>query len=210
MDVTDAMAARRMVRSFDGSPLDQPVVTSIFEEALRAPTAGNARGIEWVVLLGASEVAAYFDAATDESWRLTSARAPGLRRASAIGICLADPAAYAERYAEDDKSASGLGAGPDAWPVPYWIGDAGASTMAALLLASEAGLDAAFLGAFRRVAKIKEAMSIPEELIVYGAVLLGHSDGADHRSRSLDRAGPTRAERIHRGRYSAAQPSERR
>ena len=210
MDVGDALASRRMVRSFDGVPLDEVIVTSIFQEALRAPTAGNARGIEWVVLLGTSETSLYFDAATDEAWRLTSPRWPGLTRASAVGICLADPGAYGARYADDDKSSSGLGTGPDAWPVPYWIGDAGASTMASLLLANEAGLDAAFLGAFRRISEIKEAIGIPEGSIIYGAILLGHGDGADHRSHSLDRPGPTRVERIHRGRYETHQLRERR
>jgi nitroreductase len=201
MDVHRAISQRRMVRSFDGSALEPEEVLTIFDDALRAPTAGNARGISWLVLVGALEVSRYFEAATDPAWRAGSARYEGLKGASAIGLCIVDVAAYVARYGEQDKVSSGLGQGPDAWPVPYWFGDAGASCMAALLRIEEEGLNACFLGAFRGAEALHQAFSIPSEEVIYGAILLGRGDGGDHRAASLDRAGPSRAARLHRGSF---------
>ena len=122
-------------------------------------------------------------------------------------LVLADPDAYVERYGEGDKASSGLGAGTKAWPIPYWIGDAGAATMALLLACEERELGCCFLGAFRGADALASELDIPEELLVYGAVLIGRPDGQDHRSASLDRPGKSRASRVHRGRYGgAAQP----
>ena len=204
MDVHDALRSRRMVRSFDASPLEPEEVVELFEASLWAPTAGNARGVSWVVLVGPDEVARYFDAATDADWRRRSARASGLGRASAIGVCIADPVAYIARYAKPDKVTSGLGESATAWPVPYWIGDAGAATMAALLLAQERGIAAAFLGAFRNDEALKLALAIPTDHLIYGAVLLGRPDNADHRSASLGLDGISRSDRIHRGSLSGS------
>jgi nitroreductase len=150
-------------------------------------------------LIGPLETAIYFDATTDEAWRARSSRFEGLSRAAAVGICVANPAAYLARYAAPDKASSGLGTNAEDWPVPFWFGDAGASTMAALLLAEELGLAAAFLGCFRGESELKSALDIPESYRVYGAILLGRPDGGDHRSSSLDRPGPSRSQRLHRG-----------
>lgn len=202
MDVTQALVSRRMVRSFDGSLLSDELVASVFDHALRVPTAGNAQGISWITLLGHEETALYFDAATDPDWRSTSARYLGLSRASAIGICLYNPDHYVARYAEADKVSSGLGENAESWPVPYWIGDAGASCLAALLVAESLGLQGCFLGAFRNTDTIHKTFAIPKAFGIYGAVLLGRSDGNDHRSPSLDRNGVSRSSRIHRRQFS--------
>jgi nitroreductase len=188
-----------MTRSFAAEALDEDEVTTLFEMALRAPTAGNCRGIGIVLLVGPDAVAHYFDAATDASWRSTSRRSEGLSRAAAVGVVVADPGAYVARYAEDDKVSSGLGDSRDAWPVPYWFGDAGAVALAALLLAEERGWAGCFLGAFRHQEELRVALSIPEEHMIYGAVLLGRPDGADHRSASLERPVPTRRSLVRRG-----------
>ncbi|MEI8051984.1 MAG: nitroreductase family protein [Actinomycetes bacterium] len=202
MDVRDALNRRRMVRSFSAKAVDEVIVTSVFDDALRAPTAGNSRGISWILLCGPKETARYFEATTDAAWRERSTRAEGLQRAGVVAVCVADPLAYVERYQAEDKVASGLGSDSSAWPVPYWIGDAGFSTMAALLRAEEEGLSASFLGAFRGNIALKEALSIPTGHIVFGAVLLGYPDGDDHRSASLDRTGPSRRDRLHRATFS--------
>jgi hypothetical protein len=73
--------------------------------------------------------------------------------------------------------------------------------MAALLLAEERELAAAFLGSFRGEEDLKGALGIPESYRVYGAILLGRPDDGDHRSSSLDRPGPTRSHRLHRGSF---------
>ncbi len=105
------------------------------------------------------------------------------------------------RYGEPDKSGSGLGDGPERWPVPYWIGDAAFGVMAVLLEAVDAGLGACILGAFRGEAELAARLGVPTEWRLFCAVVLGRPDGNDHRSPSLDRPGPTDAERIHRGRW---------
>ncbi len=200
--MSDALRRRRMTRSFTGDPVGHDVLDALCHLALRAPTAGNARGIELLILDGPDEVATYFSATTDEAWRRRSSRFAGLSRAGAVVIVLADPTTYVDRYGAADKASSGLGEGPEAWPVPYWVGDAGAATMALLLACEEQDLGCCFLGAFRGVEQLLDALGAPARLLVYGAVLIGIPDGADHRSASLDRPGSTRAERIHHGRMA--------
>jgi nitroreductase len=85
--------------------------------------------------------------------------------------------------------------------VPYWFGDAAFATMALLLRATEAGLGACFLGSFRGEEALLGALGVPPDWRLFGTVLLGYPDGADHRSPSLSRPGPSAATRVHRGRW---------
>jgi nitroreductase len=198
MDVRDALRRRRMIRAFDGSELGEERIADLCDDALRAPTAGYARGVEAVVLAGAEGVQRYLRAATDEDWRADSARADGLARAGGAVVVVCDPGAYTERYGEPDKASSRLEE-LTAWPVPYWYGDAAFATMALLLLAEEDGLAACFLGAFRHESEVLSALGAPRGRRLFGAVLLGHAASTQPRSRSLDRDGPTRGARVVRG-----------
>jgi len=198
MEVTEALRRRRMTRSFDGTELDEDRLAAMCEEALRAPTAGHARGVEAVVLAGTVGVSRYLEAATDEHWRATSPRSRGLAAAGGAVVVLCDPERYATRYAEADKAPSGLDS-PAKWPVPYWYGDAGAFCMALLVLAEDAGLAACFLGAFRRRDEVLGMLDAPRGRELYGAVLLGVASAQQRRSASLERPGPSRAERVVRG-----------
>jgi nitroreductase len=201
MELTEAIRRRHMVRSFAERPVPTVVVAKLLADSLRAPSAGNTRGTAWVVLCGPAETAPYWEHATTAEWRARSARWAGLSRAPVVALSLASPAAYLERYCEPDKADSGLGGAEDAWPVPYWFGDAAFATMTLLLRAAEVGLGAAFLGNFRGEAGLLGALGVPPGWRLFGSVLLGHPDGADHPSASLDRAGPTPEERIHLGRW---------
>lgn len=189
-----------MTRSFDGTTVDADELASWCEDAMRAPTAGFSRGVEAVVLGGADGVARYLAAATDAAWRASSPRAPGLARAGGAVVVLCNPAAYAARYAEADKSSSGLG-DVDAWPVPYWYGDAGGFTMALLLLVEDHGIGACFLGAFRNEASVLAEVRAPSDRLLYGAVLVGGRSGGERRSSSTRRRGPTFADRVVRERF---------
>ena len=205
-----------MVRSFRADPVDPGVVARLLDDALRAPTAGNTRGVDWLVLQGPEETSAYWAATTTPSWRETSRRWPGLSRAPVVALALTSPAAYLRRYGEPDKASSGLGppaaggGGPDghgahgeaAWPVPYWFGDAAFSTMTLLLGATGAGLGACFLGNFRGEGELLGALGVPEGWRLFGTVLIGHPDGGDHRSASLDREAGPRSASVHRGRWT--------
>ena len=227
MDLHEAIRRRAMVRSFATDPVDPVVLDTVMQAALRAPSAGNTAGTSWVVLEGSTQTALYWECATDQAWRSTSARWPGLRRAPVILLAYTSAEAYVARYAEADKagsrsrSGSGTGAGagvgsradsgpPEAagpalgldaaeWPVPYWVGDAAFGVMTVLLCAVDAGLGACVLGNFRGEAALAEALGVPADWSLFCAVVLGHPDGHDHPSPSLDRPRPSPDERIHRG-----------
>ena len=200
MELHEAIRRRAMVRSFSTEPVDRAVVHRVLRAALRSPTAGNTRGTAWVVLEGPEHTAIYWDVTTDDDWRTRNrTRFEGLRRAPVVLLAYASPGAYVARYARPDKEASGLGAGPDAWPVPYWYGDAAFGVMAVLLGAVDAGLGACVLGAFRGVAQLAGVLNVPEGRRLFCAVVLGHPDGRDRPSRSRDCADPDVHERIHWG-----------
>jgi nitroreductase len=191
-----------MCRSFAADPVDATVLERVLAGALSSPTAGNAQGTSWIVLQGATQTATYWDATTDAAWRERNpAWFEGLARAPVVLLAYASPAAYVERYAEPDKADGALGTGPEAWPVPYWYGDAAFGVMAVLLQAVDAGLGACVLGNFRGEAKLARAVGIPDPWRLFCAVLLGKPDGKGHRSASLDRPGAQRGARIHHGRW---------
>ena len=127
MEFSDLARRRRMVRSFDGTPVPGDLMAAWCELALSAPTAGNSAGVQFVVI-EPIKVAAYFEAATDKSWRSNARRADGLLRAGGVVLALSNPDLYTGRYSEADKAQSGL-ANQDAWPIPYWHTDAAMATM---------------------------------------------------------------------------------
>lgn len=189
------------MRSFADRPVDPDVVDRLLDQALRSPSAGNTRGTAWLVLAGPDQTATYWDHTTTADWRARSSRWPGLSRAPVVALSLASPDLYLARYAETDKVDAGLGDAEAAWPVPYWFGDAAFATMALLLGAADAGLGACFLGSFRGEATLLDALGVPEGWRLFGTVVLGHPDGHDHRSPSLDRPAPSAEQRVHRGRW---------
>ena len=106
---------------------------------------------------------------------------------------------------------TGLGAGPDAWPVPYWTIDASMSVMTMLLAAEDAGLGALFFGVFRGERELRQRLGIPPGLVLLGAMAIGHpaprgGDDTDP-GRSADRRRRTPAEIIHRGRWEGSRSS---
>jgi nitroreductase len=206
MELHEAIRRRAMVRSFASDPTPDPaLIDTLVEAALRAPSAGNTGGTAWVVLSGPDETARYWSATTDASWRESSPRSAGLRRAPVILLAYASASAYVARYAEPDKATSdpSLGSSEVAWPVPYWIGDAAFGVMTVLLAAVDAGLGACVLGNFRGEEELAGALGVPASWRLFCAVPVGYPDGNDHRSPSLSRATPPLSDRIHRGRWGA-------
>jgi nitroreductase len=202
MELHEAIRRRSMVRSFSSEPVDEGILDSILRAALRSPTAGNTRGTSWVVLDGPAHTAIYFDATTDEGWRADHHQwNDGLRRAPVVLLAYTSPEAYVARYGETDKASSGLGAGTEAWPVPYWYGDAAFGVMAVLLGAVDAGLGACILGTFRGEEELARRLGVPTGWRLFCAVALGAPDGRDRRSASLDRPALPQSDRLHRGRW---------
>ena len=200
MEFHEAIRRRAMVRSFSSESIESAVIDRLLDAALRSPTAGNTGGTAWVVLEGPAQTATFWDATTDEEWRRRNPRrAAGLQRAPVVLLAYSSPDAYVIRYAEADKSRSGLGQGAHQWPVPYWTGDAAFGVMAVLLGAVDAGLGACILGTFRGEDGLATRLGVTEGWRLFCAVALGRPDGNDHRSLSLDRPRPSAAIRIHRG-----------
>ncbi|MEO6124650.1 MAG: nitroreductase family protein [Ilumatobacteraceae bacterium] len=186
--------SRRMTRSFSDRPIDPALLDRMVELAARAPSAGKTQGWHVVALTGA-DTARFWDVSLPAEHR-ADFRWPGLLRAPLLLLPLADPAAYVARYAEPDKVRTGLGKSEHVWPTPYWTVDASMSVMTLLLAAEDVGLGALFFGVFHNEFEVRQALGIPDELQLLGAIALGWPDtpravGGEGRSASRPRRTPT-------------------
>ncbi len=159
-----------MCRNFLPDPLADGVVDDLLDQARRSPSAGNTQAVEFCIVTQ-----------PERYWRLTLSperRAefpwPGLLAAPVLVVVLTEPDRYVRRYAEPDKSQTGLGESTDAWPVPYWWVDAGMAVQNLLLGASAAGLGSCFFGTFEHEAAVIEGLDIPEGRRIVGTVALGY------------------------------------
>jgi nitroreductase len=190
-----------MTRAFTDEPVADDLLASILQIAPRAPSAGNTQGVDLLVLHGAEQTRRYWDV-TLPAPRREAFRWPGLLRAPVVIVVYADPAAYVARYAAPDKAATGLGAGPQAWSVPYWTVDAAFAAMALQLAAIEAGLGVLFFGLFDHAPAVAEAFGVPPERQAIGAVAMGWPDRKrDEPGRSAGRARRPLDEVVHRSRW---------
>ena len=195
----EVVLRRRMTRSFDPRPLPDGVLDEVIDLASRAPSAGKTQGWHAVVLEG------------DETARFWDITLPPMRRgrfkwqrlldAPAILLPFADPKAYTDRYSEPDKAATGLGAGADAWPVPYWTIDTSMSIMTILLGAEDRGLGALFFGVFKGERELRQSLGVPPHLELLGAIALGYpaDDAGTTLGRSATRQRRAPTEILHRG-----------
>jgi nitroreductase len=198
VELRDAVRARRMVRAFARRPVPRPTVDDLIDLARRAPSAGNTQPWHFVVLEG-EETARLWDV-TLPLPRREAFRWSGLLDAPVVVVPVVDPGAYASRYAEDDKRATGLGDGPDAWSVPYWWVDGGMAVHGLLLAAVDAGLGALFYGLFDHEAAVLAALGVPAGYRALGAVALGWP-ASDEPGRSAGRPRPALGDVVHRGRW---------
>ena len=189
-----------MTRAFLPDVVPHDVVMAVVDAGRRAPSAGNSQGFAFVVLEGADQTARYWDTTLPDR---TSFGFPGLLDAPVLVLVLAHPQAYVDRYAEPDKSATGLGAGVDNWPVPYWTVDAAFAAMLIQLAAIDAGLGVLFFGPFEHEDEVLSVLGVPDEYDAIGTIALGRPDVArDTRGgTSATRPRRDRAEVIHWGRW---------
>lgn len=161
--------------------------------AARAPSAGKAQGWHLVVLEG-DDTARFWDI-TLPSPRRERFRWQRLPDAPAILLPFADPQAYTNRYSEPDKAKTGLGAGTEAWPAPYWTIDASMSMMTLLLAAEDAGLGALLFGVFTGETELRRMLGVPARLELLGAIALGYpaDDAGDRSGKGLSAGRPGRA-----------------
>ncbi len=203
-EFAEVVRSRRMIRAFDGRPIEPAVLDDLVDLASRAPSAGKTQGWHLVVLEG-DDTARFWDA-TLPAVRRDSFRWQHLLTAPVIALPLADSKAYVDRYAEPDKAQTGLGAGAAAWPVPYWTIDTSMAVMTLLLAAQDAGLGALFFGVFRGERELRHELGIPGGLELLGAIALGYptvesDDAASGPGRSADRGRRQARQIIHRGRW---------
>lgn len=196
------MRSRRMVRDYRDAPVPPELLERIVDLAARAPSAGKAQGWHLVALRGA-DTARFWDLTLPADRRAAFAW-PGLLRAPVLLLPFADPDAYVARYAEADKAATGLGAGRDAWPAPYWTIDASFAVMSLLLAAHAEGLGALFFAVRRGEAELREALGVPARLELLGAITMGWPSDAPRRpGASAGRRRRSAGEILREGRWDA-------
>jgi nitroreductase len=197
MELHKVLRRRHMVRSFADRGVDRTVLDGLLDAARRSPSAGNAQGLDLVVLEG-PQTARYWDV-TLPIERRPGFRWSGLLRAPVLVVVVTDPEAYVSRYGEADKAAAGLGSGVDRWPVPYWFVDAGAAIENLLLAAVDAGLGACLFGPFGHEEPVRVALDVPEGRRLVATIAVGHPDGDDEPGRSAGRRRRTLDQVVHRG-----------
>ena len=195
MEFQEVVRRRRMVRNFDDRPLDPEVVERILANGTRAPSAGFTQGWAFLVLEGVEETGRFWAASAPPDGSRARTGWPGVLRAPLLVVVLSDESEYRRRYAEPDKSASGLADGP--WPVPYWHVDAGFAALLMLLTAVDAGLGALFFGVSDHDG-LRTAFGVPPAWTPVGALAIGRPL-ADEPSPSLARGHRPLEDVVHRG-----------
>lgn len=198
-EFADVVMSRRMTRAYRPDPLPSGTLERLVTLANRAPSAGKTQGWHLIALEG--ERTSVFWDITLPAMRRGTFKWQGLLDAPVILLPFADPKAYVDRYGEPDKVATGLGVGPDAWPVPYWTVDASMSVMTLLLAAEDEGLGALFFGVFRGERELRRTLGVPPALQLLGAISLGYPASPDRSTsagRSASRPARTPEQIIHR------------
>jgi nitroreductase len=199
MEFQDVVRRRRMVRSYDDTPVDPAVVDRALSNATRAPSAGFSQGWGFLVLDQPHDVQAFWAATADPSGGVDR-WLQGMSQAPVVVIPCSSKAAYLDRYAEDDKG------WPDRdearWPVPYWHIDTGMASLLILQTVVDEGLGACFFGVPPdRIPAVKETFGIPDVFDPIGAITIGHEAGGGAKGSSTTRARKPADDVVHRGRW---------
>jgi len=169
MELRDAVARRRMVRAYSGEAVAPEVLARVLDTARRAPSAGFAQGVSFVVVTEAGARAA-LAAVCGEPQAVARGLPRWISTAPVLVVPCVREADYRKRYAEPDKRGS---RGPDGWTVPWHWVDAGQSLMLLLLAAVDTGLAAGLLDVADPDA-LRATLGIPADVAPLGVVTLGH------------------------------------
>jgi nitroreductase len=173
-------------------------VERILANAQRAPSAGFSQGWAFLVLEGTDQTQAYWDAVWPAA--ADAFRWQDLFKAPLLIVCLSNKQAYLDRYAEPDKGWTDRSEAH--WPAPYWDIDTGMAALLILLTAVDAGLGALFFGVPpQKIASLRAAFGIPDELSPIGTVAVGYPKTNDPPSPSLARGHRPTADVIRRGHW---------
>lgn len=202
MEFAEVVDRRRMVRDYSDAPVDPRVVDRALRAAVRAPNAGFSQGWGFVVLDQPEDVARWWRTTTDD------VAAPdrwlrGMMRAPVVILPCSDKSAYLARYAEPDKAWDP--ADESRWAMPYWHLDTAMASLLILLTAVDEGLGACFFAIpVDRLAAVRRAYAIPEQVTPVGAITVGHPAAGSQPSGSpRRRVRRPLADIVHRGRWTA-------
>jgi nitroreductase len=172
MEFQEVVRHRRMVRTYEDTPVPRATIDHVVANCLRAPSAGFSQGTAYLVLATPQDVARFNVSVTPEkekeNWLAANIDAPVLI------VVLSNKDAYLDRYAQPDK---GFTDRSDRWwTAPYWDIDAGMGALLGLLTAVDQGLGACFFGMeINRVEHFRLEFAVPEHFWPIGIISLGYS-----------------------------------
>ena len=153
--VLENILSRKSVRSYTDEPVRRSQLDTLLRAAMAAPTGRDMRPWKFVVIDDKAAMAALADSLP---------YAKMLREAqAAVAVC-------GDLSVTDDKGN----------PSTNWTFDCSAATENLLLAAEALGLGAVWTGVYpyeERVAAVKSALGLPEEIIPLALVPIGHSKG---------------------------------
>lgn len=204
MEFQDVVRRRRMVRSYEPTPVDPAVVERALVNATKAPNAGFSQGWAFLVLDTPADTERYWRACTDGTGHEGSTVddpdewLAGMMRAPVVIVPCSSKAAYLRRYAEDDKGWTDLD--ESRWPMPFWHMDTAMAALLILQTATDEGLGSCFVGVpTPRVQQVKDEFGIPDEWDPIGVVTLGHPAAGGAQGSPARRPRKPMAEVVHRG-----------
>ncbi len=201
MELAEVLRKRRMVRDYDGRPVDPEAIDRVIAAGFRAPSAGFSQGFAVLVLTEPEDRAKFWQVTEipQETASWTPETKAAMERAPVIVPVLSCKRVYLDRYARDDKGWTDRDEAR--WPVPFWHTDAAMLAMLMLLQIVDEGLAACYIGISPPVIPaFREAFGVPEDHDVVGVVCFGHeTDGAAKRDLSAKRR--PYDELVHRSRW---------
>lgn len=158
---------RKMIRKYDQTrEVPDKIINKLIDNASRAPSAGHTQVQEFVVIK---------DPSIKRKLRLASVNQEQVEEAPVLIVVCSNTIRSVGRYGERGKEF-------------YSIIDGAFASMLILLTATNEGLGASFVGAFKDE-KVSEILGLPEHVRPIGIIALGYSDEK-----------PARLERIQRDR----------
>ncbi len=151
MNLADAIAKRRSIRTYKKQELSQATVEKLLEAARSAPSAGNVQPWEFVIVNTQKQKMNISEAAFSQS---------SLVEASIVIVVCVDGRRAAESYGQRGKTL-------------YCIQDTAAAIQNMLLTATSLGLGTCWIGAFKE-AEVKKVINAPKEMRPVALIPVGY------------------------------------
>ncbi len=148
METLEAIHTRRSIREYTAQAVPEELLQELLAAAMQAPSAGNQQPWHFIVVTDRTQLAALADALPFGKMLTT---AP-------LGIVVCADLSL-EKYRG------------------YWVQDCSNATLSLLLAAHDCGLGAVWVGVYPvedRVAKLKQVLGLPEQVIPLSVVPLGY------------------------------------